>query len=122
MSEYYKVVRLFEDGVRGSAIVARDCNLFHEYVPSTWVHARPNALKFGLFVFTSCKAALEFAHTMGAGSNIVYEIWRVDAEGVRPLPMADTLSDNPSQRMVDALIMRECVRRVPRGYCDKTFV
>lgn len=113
MSKYYKVVRLFEDGVRGSAITPRESILFHEYVPGEWVRVRQNPFKYGLFVFTSHDVALEFARVMRMDPSTVYEIWRVDVEGARPLPTADTLSDNPSERMVDALIMRECVRRVP---------
>jgi hypothetical protein len=113
MSEYFKVVRLFEDGVRGSAITPRESAFFHHYVPGEWVRVRQNPFKYGLFVFTSYDVALEFAIEMRMEPGTLYEIWRVDVEDPRPLPTADELTDNPSVRMVDALIMRECVRRVP---------
>jgi hypothetical protein len=110
--KYYKVVRLFSDGVRGSVVVDREDPLFQQYVPGERIRVK-NESEYGLFVFDDYSAALYFACAMrnnSQGANL--EIWRVDVEGVRPLPKSE--ADNPNKFMVDALVLRECVRVVDK--------
>jgi hypothetical protein len=107
--KYYKVVRLFSDGVRGSVVVDREDPLFEEYVPGEWMRAKDQS-EYGLFVFDDYTAALKWACGMRISGRTDYEIWRVDVEGVRPLPESE--ADNPHKFTVDALVLRECVRRV----------